>query len=457
MSRQLIIIAKPNVSLNVLNEEPIFSTTDSYKLSSEEIQIQPLFETEEIQPANSLALESNKDLPDFSKYYRVNAPDEKLEELVDRFRCHDLVEDAYIKPAPELARLAVATLMEDISPPATPDLSIRQGYLDAAPIGVDARHAWGLPGGKGNRVNIIDIEGAWKFSHEDLRENQGGVIAGTPSSDIAWRNHGTAVIGVISGDENSLGIKGISPDAKIHAISVFGQNQTSSKAILKAANTLNSGDIILIELHAPGPRFDFQTRNDQKGYIAIEWWQDDFDAIRFATAKGIIVIEASGNGAENLDDSIYQNRFNRSHRDSGAILVGAGAPPPGTHGRNHGPDRSRLGFSNYGSIVDAQGWGREVTTTGGSHQSPGDLQGGPNEDTWYTDQFSGTSSASPIVVGAVACLQGIVKARGQTPLKPARVRELLRNSGSPQQDSPTGPKTQRIGNRPNLKQLINMI
>src|SRR3954453_2768158 len=127
MSRQLIIIAKPNVSLNVLNEEPIFSTTNSYKLSSEEIQIQPLFEAEEIQPANSLALESNKDLPDFSKYYRVNAPDENFEELVDRFRSHDLVEDAYIKPAPELARLAVATLMEDISPPATPDLSIRQG------------------------------------------------------------------------------------------------------------------------------------------------------------------------------------------------------------------------------------------------------------------------------------------------------------------------------------------
>ena len=48
--------------------------------------------------------------------------------------------------------------------------------------------------------------------------------------------------------------------------------------------------------------------------------------------------------------------------------------PPGTHGRNHGADRSRLDFSNYGALIDAQGWGREVTTCG-----YGDLQGGANE------------------------------------------------------------------------------
>jgi hypothetical protein len=52
--------------------------------------------------------------------------------------------------------------------------------------------------------------------------------------------------------------------------------------------------------------------------------------------------------------------------------------------RRHGPDRSRLDFSKFGKAVDVQGWGREVTTCG-----YGDLQGGNNEDFWYTDQFSG--------------------------------------------------------------------
>jgi hypothetical protein len=147
--------------------------------------------------------------------------------------------------------------------------------------------------------------------------------------------------------------------------------------------------------------------------------------------------------------STWTNPFNRANRDSGAIVVGAGAPPPGTHDRDHGPDRSRLDFSNWGAVVDAQGWGREVTTCG-----YGDLQGGTNEDEWYTDQFSGTSSASPIVVGALGCVQGIVRAQGKSPLTPSEARNLLRATGSPQQDAPGRPSTQRIGNRPDLRQMI---
>ena len=156
------------------------------------------------------------------------------------------------------------------------------------------------------------------------------------------------------------------------------------------------------------------------------------------------------------------------------MVVGAGMPPVGTHNRNFQPvwgdvyaDRGRCFFSNYGARIDAQGWGWEVTTTGF-----GDLQGGSVQNQWYTDQFSGTSSASPIVVGALACVQGVLRARGETPHSPARARELLRTTGSQQQDGPgftfipnmtgTGytqnhparPRTQRIGNRPDLRQLI---
>ena len=175
------------------------------------------------------------------------------------------------------------------------------------------------------------------------------------------------------------------------------------------------------------------------------------------------MVEAGGNGAENLDDAIYgvrpsgfpaswTNPFNRANRDSGAILVGAGAPPPGTHGRDHGPDRSRLDFSNYGASIDVQGWGREVTSTG-----YGNLQGGSNEDLWYTDTFSGTSSASPVVVGTVASMQGNRRARSLALFTPAQVRNKLRTTGSPQTDAPGRPATQRIGNRPNLKQLIGFV
>ena len=60
----------------------------------------------------------------------------------------------------------------------------------------------GRAGGRGQNVRIIDIEGAWRFTHEDLRQMQGGVVGGTQSTSIGWRNHGTghhAVLGLLLG------------------------------------------------------------------------------------------------------------------------------------------------------------------------------------------------------------------------------------------------------------------
>jgi hypothetical protein len=49
----------------------------------------------------------------------------------------------------------------------------------------------------------------------------------------------------------------------------------------------------------------------------------DQAAIRAATGRGIHVIEAAGNGGMDLDDARYGRRFDRTFRDSGAIVVGA--------------------------------------------------------------------------------------------------------------------------------------
>ena len=473
MERELIVIVKPEAGLRVTKEgvasvEGADVSPLADLLSSEGVTLEPLFDESEERlkhEAASLAPTTDAEVPDLSIYYRVQAPDERLDEIAERLREQESVEAAYVKPRGELPVAAEeeAEILNEMSPLAedapalTPNFISRQGYLDAAPGGIDARYAWTVPGGRGAGVNIIDLEWGWRFTHEDLRQNQGGVIAGVNNHALRPENHGTAVIGEFSGDRNTFGITGICPDAHVSAVAF---SMPTARAIREAANRLRPGDIMLLEIHRSGPRHNFQGRLDQRGYVAIEWWPDDFDAIRYAVSRGVIVVEAAGNGRENLDDAIYNRRpasfpsnwtnpFNRANRDSGAIVVGAGSPPPGTHGRNHGPDRSRLDFSNYGALIDAQGWGQEVTSTG-----YGNLQGGNNRNQWYTDTFNGTSSASPIVVGAIGCVQGVLRRRGRIPLSPARARELLRATGSPQQNAPGRPRTQRIGNRPNLRQLI---
>lgn len=321
-----------------------------------------------------------------------------------------------------------------------------QGYLSDAPDGIGAQEIWSLAGAKGKGVTICDIEGNWNRKHEDLPAGI-ALIGGTVIDDLGWRNHGTAVLGEMISLPNSFGTVGISHEAKaVVQSTIIGGVFNAAGAIANATSVLKAGDAILIELQAPGPNGK---------YVAMQFWGDIFSAIKVATDKGITVVEAAANGNENFDLPIFNNTG--LQKDSGAILVGAGVPP--TNHRDFdgsyaslGVPRSRIFFSNYGKIVNVQGWGWHVTSLG-----YGDAQGGATENTWYTLRFSGTSSASPIVTGAVACLQGRARAKNGAPLTPAKVRQILMATGTPQQPGPGVPLTQNIGPLPNLVQAVKQV
>jgi len=208
---------------------------------------------------------------------------------------------------------------------------------------------------------------------------------------------------------------------------------------MMAIDALQEGDIIIIELNAPGPRYDFQVRSDQKGYVCLEYWQDKYDALQYAWAKGIIVVEVAGNGWEDLDNYIYEDRFDTTFRNSHAIMVGAGAPPSG----NFGVLNSKVELSNYGERVNLHGDGQEVFTTGYGTYWDGD--GDQNQH--YIANFNGTSAAVPIVAGALACVQGYYKETFGVPMTADYARDLLIATGSPQQGDTTG---FHIGPKPNL-------
>lgn len=425
--------------------------------------LQPLPPVAEVDGGGMAMAMSSPATSRLAHFYRTEVEPDSAEALAARLRALPQVEAAYVTPPTEnpvapfdgAARRAAALSAPQAAGPIA-DYEPLQTYLDAAPGGVDARAAWAAEQqwGRGNGVTVIDIEGGWCLGHVDLQPN-GGLLSASAFTERDWQDHGTAVMGEIIGRDNGFGVIGIAPDADMAVLS--HHNIGSAAAIQQAAARLRPGDLLLLEMHRPGPRHNFATRRDQLGYIAVEWWEQDFLAIRIAVERGIIVVEAAGNGAENLDDRLYDTPFPgfsrrwrnpfRGAADSGAILVGAGCPPSGAYG----PDRSRLDFSNHGSRLDCQGFGAGVVTTG-----YGDLHKGPREEEDYTAEFAGTSSASPIVTGALACLQGIARAHSN-PLTPARARQLLRTTGSPQQASASAPVTQRIGARPDLAQLIHQV
>lgn len=340
------------------------------------------------------------------------------------------------RPVPAAAATGSSTASRNFEP--------AQGYLDSAPNGIAAIAAWQKHGAKGKGITICDIEGNWNFEHEDLPAFT--QIGGTLVNDLGWRNHGTAVLGEMISKPGRAGTIGISHEARavVHSAFIDGV-WNAAGAIAAATAKLKAGDVILIELQATGPNGK---------YVAMQYWDPIFSAIRAAVANGICVVEAAGNGDENFDLPIFNGTG--LQKDSGAIVVGAGIPPT-NHFDNFGPDwgfpkyswignpRSRIWFSNYGKIVNVQAWGWHVTSTG-----YGDAQGHASENRWYTVRFSGTSSASPIVTGSVACIQGFAKASQGQPLSPQKVRSILMSTGTAQESGPGVPLSQHIGPQPNL-------
>ncbi|GGS56573.1 S8 family serine peptidase [Actinokineospora fastidiosa] len=386
-----------------------------------------LFGTDEATLARltaTAAARSDRRIADLNQWYRFRVrPGADPARVIDALNALSIVEIAYAEPLP-------------VRQPIAPDYSGRQGYhAPASASGIDAHYAHTVPGGRGQNVRVLDIEYSWNSRHEDLsklRESGAYVPNGTPADPFGDTNHGTAVAGEIVGDDNGGGVTGLVPDARMHVTNANNRERGYDvpTAITTAMTVLRPGDVMLLEQQAAGPP-------GCSGYVPVEWIPAVYDAVVSATAAGIVVVEAAGNGSMNLDAACFGSSFPRGRADSGAIIVGAGGAP------GCSTARARLSFSTYGSRVDLQGWGECVVTTG-----YGDLYR-PSTDSMYTKQFAGTSSASPIVASAAAALSSVAKQRGVT-LTPAQVRSMLKATGTPQ----VNPSSGTIGSLPNLRAAI---
>jgi hypothetical protein len=379
---------------------------------------------------------SGQQLADLNNYYSILFPEEtdRAIDLANQLLALDDVETAYLKPIGADPCVDVA--------PTTPSWINSQLHHDPAPAGIDAEYAWTYHAGgdgAGPGFWIIDLEQRWCFEHEDLPIDGSDVVNVTGAVTEPSPDHGTAVVGEIVGCDTGFGMKGITPDVTMKLVD-WNVEATWGDAVFEGTSRLFPGEILLIEVQILGPDTGLTCpcNCSQFEYVALEWASDAFDEIQTATANGVLVVEAAGNGSVSLDNAAYGGAFNRAIRDSQALIVGAAMQG------SHAPEC----FTNFGTRVDFHGFGSGVFTSG-----YGDLwnQTGCAQD--YTSTFSGTSSASPIIVGACSALQGIANSKYGFDLSPSQMREALL-SGATAQGAPT---TKNIGPMPNLVWAINWI
>ncbi len=305
-----------------------------------------------------------------------------------------------------------------------------QGYLDPAQNGIDAEFAWTITGGDGAGQSFVDLEQGWTLNHEDLVSAGITLISGV---NQAYFGHGTAVLGEIRATDNNIGNVGIAPAATGRVVSQYRTASTynTAEAILSAAAVMAFGDVMLLEA---------QTFYAGLSNMPVEAEPAVFDAIRLTTALGIIVVEAAGNGGNNLDTVLggVLNRASAVFKDSGAIMVGAASSSV---------PHTRLSFSCFGSRIDCYGWGQNIDTTGEGWTG--------NLTNTYTVNFGGTSGASPIITGAALAVQGMHQASRGYRLSPRQMRQIL--SAAATGTLSGNPASDLIGVMPNLNAISTSV
>lgn len=354
-------------------------------------------------------------LADLTLYLRVVAAD--AEARGTALLADDRVEAAFLA-------LAAVAPPDDPAPP-TPDLTSTQGYTADAPDGLGWSEQADWPDARGGLVAVADLEYGWNPDHEDLVEKV-PLVADWGWDSYYYPCHGTLVLGELVAGDNGFGVTGLVTDADVVMVSPYDDDRAYNLAasVDGAASLLDPGDVLLIEQQAFA----------NGAYAPVEVTADVWDAISLAVAKGVVVVEPGGNGGANLDDAVWDGWFDRSVRDSGAIMVG-GAGPPGS-----GYERAWYPFgSSYGARVDLQGWYAGIATTTYDPDIDPYCSGADlffaDENQAYTSDFGGTSGASPMVAAAAVVANSVAWSVRGEPWDPMELRAALVATGTPQEGS----------------------
>ena len=236
----------------------------------------------------------------------------------------------------------------------------------------------------GGRDSNANDEGDWYAANE--------CGSGIPASSSSW--HGTHVAGTVAAvTNNSTGVAGTAFNAKVVPVRVLGKCGGYTSDIADAIVWASGGTVSGVPANA-NPAEVINMSLGGGGSCSTTYQ----NAINGAVSRGTAVVVAAGNSNTNVSSSVPANCAN--------VIAVAATTSTG----------ARASFSNYGAGIDISAPGQAILSTLNSGSTvPGSAS--------YAS-YNGTSMAAPHVAGVVALMQAVAT----TPLSPAQIETLIKNT-----------------------------
>ncbi len=227
---------------------------------------------------------------------------------------------------------------------------------------IDAEYVHAVSGNRGAGVNVAVLDSGGDIDHEDLNW-AGGIRVEEGADPLDWNDkngHGTHCSGIISANDNEIGVVGVAPDCNLYMVAIF------------SANWINTASMVAGLEWCLGTHYDDDPYNDiqimSMSVCGPESWVEDM-YYQACYDDGILLIAAAGN-------------------DDGAVSWPAAYPCVMAISGTTAWD-GRYYVSNFGPEIELAAPGHRIYST-----YPKDMY----------KTMSGTSMACPMVAGTAACI-----------------------------------------------------
>jgi subtilisin len=250
-------------------------------------------------------------------------------------------------------------------------------------------------------VDIAVLDTGIDLSHPDLNVYKHTTFVSGTSTGNDDMGHGTSVAGITAAKDDSQGVVGIAPGARLWAVKVLDKNGQGFMSDIIAGIeyvTDNAGqiDVVNLSLGGDGPNDALHT------------------AIINSVKAGVTYVASAGNAGVDAASTVpasFPEVITVSAIGDFDGKCGALSTMTLTFGGKVNRDDIFASFSNYGSVIDLAAPGENIATT--------------QKGSAYRSDFSGTSASAPYVAGAAALYKSL-----HATATPSDIRTALRSSGA---------------------------